>query len=199
MTPLYQPLAVVIVIFLKIQNILKRKAFFCELWSILLNDYVISKPLRNGLVITYYDSEFRCALKTQNKPLGSYYDHNSLVYPGLVPVFIKEIVQKLEENSHLETEGLYRVPADRKKRRELLEYFDSSYKIGGKIFWVEFLTSFDLAWHVASRNDGLFWTERWSSSTKHISRMYSMVHLFKKSPRTNYSSQFSKEASGRHG
>jgi len=49
-----------------------------------------------------------------------------------VPVFIKEIVQKLEENSHLETEGLYRVPADRKKRRELLEYFDSSYKIGGK-------------------------------------------------------------------
>ena len=50
-----------------------------------------------------------------------------------MPVFIKEIVQKLEENSHLETEGLYRVPADRKKRRELLEYFDSSYKIGGKI------------------------------------------------------------------
>ena len=95
---------------------------------------MISKPLRNGLVRTYYDSEFRCALKTQNKPLGSYYDHNSLVYPGLVPVFIKEIVQKLEENSHLETEGLYRVPADRKKRRELLEYFDSSYKIGGKIF-----------------------------------------------------------------
>ena len=69
---------------------------------------------------------------TQYKPLGSYYDHNSLVYSGLVPVFIKEIVQKLEENSHLETEGLYRVPADRKKRRELLEYFDSSYKIGGK-------------------------------------------------------------------
>ena len=52
-----------------------------------------------------------------------------------MPVFIKEIVQKLEENSHLETEGLYRVPADRKKRRELLEYFDSSYKIGGKIIW----------------------------------------------------------------
>ena len=50
-----------------------------------------------------------------------------------MPVFIKEIVQKLEENSHLETEGLYRVPADRKKRRELLEYFDSSYKIGGKL------------------------------------------------------------------
>ena len=73
------------------------------------------------------------AFKTRFKPLGSYYDHNSLVYPGLVPVFIKEIVQKLEENSHLETEGLYRVPADRKKRRELLEYFDSSYKIGGRI------------------------------------------------------------------
>ena len=81
-------------------------------------------------------------LKTQSKPLGSYYDHNSLVYPGLVPVFIKEIVQKLEENSHLETEGLYRVPADRKKRRELLEYFDSSYKIGGKI--IRPMTVFDL-------------------------------------------------------
>lgn len=106
------------------------------------------------------DSDFLENSKYFKKPLGSYYDHNSLVYPGLVPVFIKEIVQKLEENSHLETEGLYRVPADRKKRRELLEYFDSSYKIGGTMDFSELkdgppapnTLAGCIQWYISSKN-----------------------------------------------
>ena len=55
------------------------------------------------------------------------HDHDRLVYPGLVPAFVKEMIKQLESIG-LETEGLYRVPADRKKRNELIKYFDSNYK-----------------------------------------------------------------------
>ena len=38
---------------------------------------------------------------------------------------------RLEEDGGLDTEGLYRVPADRKKRQELLKCFDANYRRDG--------------------------------------------------------------------
>ena len=35
--------------------------------------------------------------------------------------------------------GLYRVPADRKKRQELLKYFDSNYRNGGEYLNINFM------------------------------------------------------------
>ena len=47
-----------------------------------------------------------------------------------MPAFIREIVTRLEDLG-LDTEGLYRVPADRKKRQELLKCFDANYRHDG--------------------------------------------------------------------
>jgi len=58
-------------------------------------------------------------------------DRTSLLYPGLVPAFVREIVARLEDDGGLDTEGLYRVPADRKKRQELLKCFDANYRRDG--------------------------------------------------------------------
>ncbi|CBY22993.1 unnamed protein product [Oikopleura dioica] len=46
---------------------------------------------------------------------------------ALVPVFLKVIVSAIESSS-LDFEGLYRVPADSKKRSHLLKHFDETFK-----------------------------------------------------------------------
>ena len=58
-------------------------------------------------------------------------DRAGLLFPGLVPAFVRDIVERLEDMGGLDTEGLYRVPADRKKRQELLKCFDANYKPNG--------------------------------------------------------------------
>ncbi|CAG5095953.1 Oidioi.mRNA.OKI2018_I69.XSR.g14414.t1.cds [Oikopleura dioica] len=75
-------------------------------------------PLHHG---GYSDRFFR-------RELGDEGTFENLEGPdALVPVFLKVIVTAIESSS-LDYEGLYRVPADSKKRSLLLKHFDETFK-----------------------------------------------------------------------